>query len=176
LRFYPGIAKAKNNPATGEVLGCMAYGPCSLEEHHPDLFWYGVHGMEALYTVMGTGCRSVTRTHTTDTDVATGVWADGRVGTFRGLRSGKIDYDVLVFGKKGIALAGGKGGYEPLVKEIVQFFKTGQPPVSAAETIEMFAFMEAADESKRQGGCPVTVESVLKKARAENEKREKQFQ
>ena len=35
-----------------------------------------------------------------------------------------------------------------LVIEIAKFFRTGQPPVSAAETLEIYAFMEAADESK----------------------------
>jgi len=171
LRYYPGIAGAKKNDKIGSVLGCLTYGPCSLEEHHPDLFWYGIHGVEALFTIMGPGCQSVSRTHTKDTDIATGVWADGRVGTFRGNRSGKSDYDALVFGAKGSVLTGGKGSYEPLVKEVVRFFKTGTPPVSAAETIEVFAFMEAADESKRQGGAAVTLESVIKKARAENAKR-----
>jgi predicted dehydrogenase len=174
LRYYPGIAGARKNAKIGDVIGCLAYGPCALEEHHPDLYWYGVHGVEALFTVMGTGCKSVTRTHTKDTDVVTGVWADGRVGTFRGIRSGKSGYDVLVFGSKGIAPAGGSGSYEPLVKEIVKFFKTGQPPVSAAETIEIFAFMEAADESKRQGGAPVMIESVIRRAQAENAKRKAQ--
>ena len=48
--------------------------------------------------------------------------------------------------------SGGYGGYEPLVVEIAKFFKTGKPPVSAEETLEIFAFMEAADESKRKGG------------------------
>jgi predicted dehydrogenase len=171
LRYYPGIATAGKSPKVGAVLGCLAYGPCSLEEHHPDLFWYGIHGVEALFTIMGPGCQSVTRTHTKDTDVATGVWADGRIGTFRGNRSGKSDYDALVFGAKGTALAGGAGSYEPLLKEIVQFFKTGQAPVSAAETIEIYAFMEAADESKRQGGAPVSIADVLQKARAANAKR-----
>ena len=52
-------------------------------------------------------------------------------------------------------------GYEPLVVEIGKFFETGKPPVTAEETIEMFAFMEAADESKRQGGKPVTLASVM---------------
>lgn len=171
LRYYPGIAGARKNDKIGAVIGCLAYGPCSLEEHHPDLFWYGIHGVESLFTVMGTGCKSVTRTHTKDTDLATGTWGDGRIGTFRGIRSGKSGYDVLVFGSKGIALTGSAGGYEPLVKEIVKFFKTGQAPVSAEETIEIFAFMEAADESKRQGGAPVSLETVLQKARAENAKR-----
>jgi predicted dehydrogenase len=171
LRYYPGIAAAGKSPKVGAVLGCLAYGPCSLEEHHPDLFWYGIHGVEALFTIMGPGCQSVTRTHTKDTDVATGVWADGRIGTFRGNRSGKSDYDALVFGTKGTTLAGGTGSYEPLLKEIVQFFKTGQAPVSAAETTEIYAFMEAADESKRQGGAPVSIAGVLQKARAANAKR-----
>ncbi|HEV3342164.1 MAG TPA: gfo/Idh/MocA family oxidoreductase, partial [Pirellulales bacterium] len=142
-----------------------AYSPCSLEEHHPDLFWYGIHGVEALFTIMGPGCTRVSRTHAHDTDMVTGVWNDGRIGTYRGIRSGKSDYGAIVFGTKGIAPSGGYGGYQPLVVEIARFFKTGQPPVSAEETLEIVAFMEAADESKRQGGAPVTIESVRAKAR-----------
>jgi hypothetical protein len=171
LRFHPGIVGANSNEKVGKVVGCLAYGPCSLQEHHPDLFWYGIHGVESLFTVMGTGCKTVARTHTKNTDVVTGLWNDGRVGTYRGIRGAASPGDVLLFGTKGIALAGGKGGYDGLVKEIVKFFKTGQPPVSAEETIEIFAFMEAADESKRQGGAPVALETVLQKARAENAKR-----
>jgi hypothetical protein len=155
----------RNNPKVGDVLGCDAYAPCSLEEHHPDLFWYGIHGVETLFTIMGTGCESVTRVHTKDTDFVTGTWKGGRVGTFRGIRAGKSDYGALVFGTKDIQPSGGYGGYEPLVVEICKFFKTGKPPVSAEETVEIFAFMEAGDESKRRGGIPVTLASVMAKAR-----------
>jgi predicted dehydrogenase len=172
LRFSPGIAGAHKNPKVGRVRGCFTYAPCELEKHHPDLFWYGVHGVEALYTVMGTGCKTVTRAHTKKTDVVTGVWADGRVGTFQGLRDvKKTGYGTIVFGSEGIVDAGGFGGYQPLVSAICKFFRTGQPPVSAAETTELFAFMEAADESKRQQGAPVTIESVMQQARAENARR-----
>jgi predicted dehydrogenase len=167
LRFSPGIAGARKNPKVGKVLGCLAYGPCPTEEHHPDLFWYGVHGVETLYAIMGTGCKTVSRAHTKDADMVTGIWADGRVASFRGIRAGKQDYGALVFGSDGIAPTGGFGGYEPLVVAICRFFRTGEPPVSAAETTEMFAFMEAADESKRQSGAPVTIEAVMEKARAE---------
>jgi hypothetical protein len=170
LRFSPGIRGARADPKIGKVQGCVAYGPCELEPHHPDLFWYGIHGVETLFTIMGPGCVSVVRVHTRDTDVATGTWGDGRVGTFRGIRKGKSGYGALVFGSEGIGPSGGYGGYEPLVAEICKFFKTGRPPVSAEETIEIFAFMEAADESKRQGGAPVTLESVLRRARAKNAK------
>jgi predicted dehydrogenase len=166
LRFSPGIMGMRQNAKVGEVLGCDAYGPCSLEEHHPDLFWYGIHGVETLFTIMGTGCERVSRIQTEGTELAAGVWKGGRIGTFRGLRQGHHDYGATVFGTKGVASSGGYGGYEPLVVEIVKFFKTGKPPVSALETLEIFAFMEAADESKRQGGKPVELESVMAKARA----------
>jgi hypothetical protein len=167
LRFGAGIQAMRHNDAVGDVVGCDAWGPCSLEEHHPDLFWYGVHGVEILYTIMGPGCESVQRAQTKGTELVTGVWKDGRVGTFRGIRDGKSDYGAIVFGKKGIASAGKYDGYRPLVEEIATFFRTGKPPVKAEETIELFAFMEAADESKRQGGKPVTIQSVMEKARGE---------
>jgi len=167
LRFSAGIAAMRHSDKVGDVLGCDAYGPCSLEEHHPDLFWYGIHGVEALFTIMGTGCQTVARVQTPGFELVTGVWNGGRVGTFRGIRQGRADYGATVFGTKGVAPSGGEGGYEPLVVEIAKFFKTGKPPVTAEETVEIYAFMEAADESKREGGKPVTLESVMTRARTQ---------
>lgn len=166
LRFAPGTQALLNNEKMGRILGCDAYSPCMLEPHHPDLFWYGVHGVETLFTLMGTGCVTVTRVHSAGTDVVVGQWQDGRIGTFRGIREGAGGYGATVFSAKSVVQTGKYEGYEPLVVAIAQFFRDGKPPVSAAETLEIFAFMEAADESKRQGGKPVTVESVLTKARA----------
>ena len=92
------------------------------------------------------------------------------MGTFRGIRNGPYKYGGTVFGTKGNLPIGDYGGYEPLMVEIVKFFKTGKPPVGAEETLEIYAFMEAADESKRQGGKPVAIESVLTKARSQSAK------
>jgi predicted dehydrogenase len=164
LRYNPILIKTLADPKVGAVLGCDSYGPCHLEEHHPDLFWYGIHGVETLFTVMGTGCQSVTRTQTEGGEFVTGTWSNGRIGTFRGIREGKQDYGAVVFGSKGIAVVQGYGGYEPLLIEIAKFFRTGVPPVSAKETLEIFTFMEAADESKRKGGAPVALETVRKQA------------
>ncbi len=166
LRFSPGILNIARDERVGDVLGCDAYGPCHLEEHHPDLYWYGIHGVEILFTIMGPGCETVSRTQTADGELVVGVWKGGRIGTFRGLRAGKSDYGALVFGSKGIVPSGSYAGYQPLVVEIARFFETGKPPVSAEETLEIYAFMEAADESKRQGGAPVSIKSVIAKAEA----------
>lgn len=172
LRFSPGAqALRAGKPEVGEILGCDAYSPCSLESTHPDLFWYGIHGVETLFTVMGTGCEKVSRVSTPGIDLAAGEWKGGRIGTFRGIRNGASGYGGTAFGSKGIEPVGGYGGYRLLVVEIVKFFRTGMEPVSRAETLEIYAFMEAADESKRQGGKPVTLESVLEKANAEAKKR-----
>jgi len=151
----------------GDVLGADVYSPCPIEPHHPDLFWYGIHGVEMLYTVMGSGCRTVARAHTEGADLVTGVWAGDRIGTFRGLRAGAHDYGGTAFGTKGIHPTGPYSGYRPLVVEIVKFFRTGQPPIAPEETLEIFAFMETADESKRRGGIPVALEAVLEEARKE---------
>jgi predicted dehydrogenase len=167
LRFYPGIAAMRENDKVGKVTGCDAWGPCEIQPTHPDLYWYGIHGVETLYTIMGPGCETVSRTHTDSTDEVVGVWKGGRVGTFRGIRPpGKGEYGATVYGTKDVVAADTRaGGYDPLLREIVKFFKTRRPPVASAETIEVMAFMEAADESKRQGGRPVRVEDVMNKAR-----------
>lgn len=165
LRFSPGIIGMRNSKEVGQVLGCDAFSPCSLEPHHPDLYWYGVHGVEILFTIMGPGCESVRRVQTDGVEHVVGVWKGGRVGTFRGLKSGKKDYGAMVYGSKGIAQSGRYSGYGDLVREIVKFFETGKAPVPAEETIEIFAFMTAADESKIKGGRAVSIKTVIEEAK-----------
>jgi predicted dehydrogenase len=166
LRFGEAT-QAVRNGLVGNVLGASTYSPCSLEATHMDLAWYGIHGCEALFTLMGTGCEQVTRAHSADFELVTGVWEGGRIGTFRGIRAGKAGYGGTAFGEKGIVAAGSFDGYRPLVVAIAEFFAGGEPPVDSAETIELFAFMEAADESRRRGGAPVTISEVMEKAEVE---------
>lgn len=161
-RYYEGLVDLKKMDV-GEIRGAISYGPCHLEPHHPDLFWYGVHPTEALFAVMGTGCQSVVRVSTPDTDVVTGIWSGGRVGTLRGLRNASSPNKVIVFGSKAVAEQKPGGNYAPLLREVIKFFQTGLAPVTSEETLELFAFMEAADESKRQGGRPVKISDVLKR-------------
>jgi hypothetical protein len=112
---------------------------------------------------LGTGCESVSRIESPSSCVVVGKWKDGRIGSFRGLKQGKT-YGVTVHGTNGVVHRSGFGGYEGAVRAICQFFADRKPPVSSEETIELFAFMEAADESKRRGGEPVEIAEVIQSA------------
>jgi predicted dehydrogenase len=174
LRFISSAQEVAHGKI-GKVLGADAFSPCALEKTHPDFFWYGIHGVEILYTVMGTGCKELVRVHTEDTDVAVGTWGDGRIGTFRGTNTGKHLYGGTVYGENGNAVLGPIEGYKPLLIEIIKFFQTGKPPVKAEDTLEMCAFMEAADESKLRKGKSVNLDEIWEKARKEAYKKMKEL-
>jgi len=163
LRYITG-AKEIAEGEIGTVIGADAYSPAHIEEHHPDLFWYAVHGVETLFTIMGTGCESVKRTFTEDTDYVVGVWDDGRIGTYRGIRKGKGGYGVSVFGENGISVLNKYAGYEPLLFEVCKFYEIGKAPIPIEETLEIFAFMQAAEESKEKGGISIDIDTVVKAA------------
>jgi len=157
---YGKNSQAVRAGSLGRISSAQTHSPASLEKTHPDLFWYGIHGVESLFTVMGTGCQSVKRTMEDGKIVVSGKWSGGRVGVFR---EGK-GYGGSARGDQGEGPVGSYDTYRPLLVEIVKFFRTKKPPVQAAETLEIYAFMEAADESKRQGGGEVTLDSVMQKA------------
>jgi predicted dehydrogenase len=165
LRYSPD-SPALQLDKIGDLASVFSFGPAEIEPHHPDMFWYGIHAIEALYAVLGPGCEKVVRTHTKNTDVITGVWSDGRVGTMQGNRNVRAGYGVTAIGSKGAVRGGEKHSYKPLVEAYIKFFQTGVSPVPIETTIELLAFMEAADESKRRGGTPVTIAEVMKLAGA----------
>jgi predicted dehydrogenase len=164
LRFSDKLKGLASHPDIGRLKQCDTTGPVSPLKGHPELFFYGIHGIEMLFTVLGPGCESVRWKD----GVVTGTWKDGRVGTFRADKK----YTARVTGDKGTAESGG-GDYNGLVRAIAGFFRDGKPPVSAEETINLVAFMEAAEESKKNDGKDVSIAEVMKKARAVIEARRK---
>ncbi len=165
LRYMDGAQSARNG-AVGKIQSAEAFSPCVIEPTHPDLFWYGIHGVEALFTVMGTGCESVKRpVDTLEETVVIGTWKGDRTGKFTGHKKPK-GYGGTVTGSKGSQTLGKYQGYQPLLVDIVKFFRTGKSPVSEAETLEIYAFMAAAEESKRLGGREVKIETVMNIARS----------
>lgn len=166
LRFTPSIWRYRSD-TNRQVLGAHAWSPCSLEPHHNDLAWYGIHGIEALYTAMGPGCESVSRTFSEGSDLSVGKWKDGRIGLFRGIRQGYSNYGLTVFGPNFVESDAKYEGYDPLVTRFAEFFAGGPHPVTPEESLEMMAFIEAAQRSRERGGAPVRLEEVVSEAQAQ---------
>lgn len=155
-RFHPDIARLRDAPGVGRVIRVEASSPLHALEHHPDLYYYGIHGVEALYAVMGTGCVSVTRSVTADADVTTGQWRDGRIGVYSGVSDETNKPPMIrVRGDRGTTESSSSEGYEGLEQAIAEFFQTGGSPVAPSETLEIFEFMSAAQLSKDRGGARV---------------------
>jgi predicted dehydrogenase len=170
LRFNDEVLAVKHDSRVPQVTGAITWGPATLEPHHPDLFWYGIHAVEMLYTFMGPGCHRVTRTHTAGADVVSCTWQDGRIGVVRGNRDTASTYGQVVFGPKAIVSVptadkttpvAKRSSYHGLISAVIDFFRTGRSPVPLDETVEIMAFMEAADVSKNRNGAPVAIAEVL---------------
>lgn len=159
LRYAPELMQFVADKKHGQIIGCVAYGPAPLFEKdpklNPGLYHYGIHAVEILYTLMGPGCQRVTCTHEKDVDVATGQWKDGRVATFRGIRRGQSKYGALAFTAQSVQPVpiGEKYSYRELLKKIVELFESKKSPLDIAETLEIVAFIEAANKSGPNHGA-----------------------
>ena len=140
-----------------DATAAITWGPGPADPtHHLDLSWYAIHPIELLYAFLGVGCVEVTRTVSESGDVIVGRWKDGRIGTVRTNRPYGA-YGAVLFKKDGVLQSppNPKTGYQNMLGEIVKFFETKVPPVSNEESLEVFAFMDAALKSKESGGKPV---------------------
>ena len=152
---YSDLSSVKSPDNTSVTV----WGPGPLEEHHQlSLSWYGIHVIEMLYTIMGTGCVTVTQTSSRDSDEVVGVWKDGRIGVARVSRP-YSDFGVVAFrGRDVVVDHPVKVDYAALDAKIAEFFRTGTPPVPNQETLEIYGFMDAAQRSKDSGGKPASLQ------------------
>ncbi|HVK07733.1 MAG TPA: Gfo/Idh/MocA family oxidoreductase [Gemmataceae bacterium] len=161
LRYATEVTQYFADRKHGKVLGCLTYGPASTHDRNPGLFHYGIHAVEILYTFMGPGCERVSCVHDEGADVATGHWKDGRVATVRGNRSGPSAFGFTAFAEKGIhtTAVSSRFFYRELLKKVVEMFKTGKPPLDPSVTLEIVAFIEAANRSGANHGSPEAVKA-----------------
>ncbi|MBX6313911.1 MAG: Gfo/Idh/MocA family oxidoreductase [Isosphaeraceae bacterium] len=161
LRYAPEVVAARQGEGgTGAILGAATYGPAPTHPtRNPGLFHYGIHPVEMLFALMGPGCQRLTCLSRPEGEVVTGLWADGRLGTVRGIRKGKADYGFTLFGAKAVATRGvsTKYIYRELLKQIVRMFETKREPIDLHETLEIVAFIEAARRSAEGGGTPMEI-------------------
>ncbi|MDB5340600.1 MAG: hypothetical protein JWN70_6219, partial [Planctomycetaceae bacterium] len=172
-RYNTGFSGMRNHPEVGKVIGCDVYGGYTEKAPPAELFMRPLHSIETLYAIMGPGVTTVSCQSTPTAESITAVWKDGRIGTYRGIKEGAVKFSATVFGDKGVSVAGiyGHGvpvngvvpttdkyvGYEGLAIQIAKFLKGGEVPVTPAETLEVFAVIKAAEESKAKGGVVVSL-------------------
>lgn len=161
LRYAPEIQDALAQRDTlGRIVSADVWTACALHEGNPGLLHYGIHGVEMLYTLMGTGCREVRTIFQPGSEIVVGTWEDGRQGVLRGIRDGAYGFGFGAHYEKGHhAVANVRGGayYTGMLKAVVGMFTTGVPPIPYPETREIMAFMDAALASRKQDGAPATL-------------------
>ena len=167
LRFTP-VAMACRAGEHGPIAGAalMAPSPPEKQGTHNFYTWYGIHGFEMLVAVMGAGVEKVSCFRNDKGDVVNAVWKDGRMGELR-LSQNRWHYAGYILpakpknSRQPLVMFDGYSGYGALVREIIRFFETGKAPVSPEETLEIMAFMEAAEMSAKRGGEPVTIAEAI---------------
>ncbi|MDR0271608.1 Gfo/Idh/MocA family oxidoreductase [Paenibacillus sp.] len=160
VRWAENLAAAAEENEAGNLIGVDCYGPMELQPTQPGFFWYGIHMADMLYRCMGPGCAEVKVTTAEDHDLAVGVWADGRIGTIRGNRKGNKRFGALLHRDQGTGhvdiYAQQKPYYASMLEAVIRMFQTQTPPININETLEVIAFLEAANES-RMTGQPVSL-------------------
>jgi hypothetical protein len=173
LRFADNIADARAGKL-GKLRGASTRSPCGIEPTHSRYYWYAIHGTEPLFAILGTGCKEVRCIAGASEDVLVGTWNDGRLGVQYALDRKVMDgagYGGAILSEKGATPVGDNPGYAPLVEAIVKFFRTGVAPVTLDETLEIYAFMSAAEKSRSKGGAVVTIAEILDEAKREAARR-----
>ncbi|MEY2724751.1 MAG: hypothetical protein RLZZ458_618 [Planctomycetota bacterium] len=162
LRYQRALTSTLTELQADAITGCDCYGTLRHGRDHLELAWYGIHGLEALYAVMGPGCHTVSRIRTDCGDITVGHWPNGRLGTFRALPAGcqPEGFGLTIFGTQHIRSLQFPATYDELLAVIIQFFRTRRSPVPHSESLEIFAFMHAAEESSRNYGIPVQLDSA----------------
>jgi hypothetical protein len=161
LRYAAGISDLVGEDE--RVVSCEAFGPAPLLEDYPGLFWYGIHGAEMLFAVMGAGCKEVRCVAYRDLDVVVGEWKDGRIGILKGTRLERGDFGCIVHTNTATRLSLAKSTppyYFFMLQKIAEFFRTGVSPIQIRETFDIIAFLEAAERSRDLRGRTVQTESL----------------
>ena len=156
LRYDPQIAAAlSRRQDLGPILSADVWTAAALHPGNPGLLHYGIHGVEMLYALMGSGCQYVQSAVTQQSETTMGLWKNGHLSTVRGLRDGKYGFGAVVHYEKGneIFTIDGSAFYRELLKVYVTMCETRKPPLAYAIMREIIAFCTAADASQKAKGA-----------------------
>ncbi|MCC3374782.1 Gfo/Idh/MocA family protein [Cohnella sp. REN36] len=154
LRYADALTQAIREREAEPVKGADCYGPLQLEPTQPGYFWYGIHTTEMLFRALGPRCVSLRALRAEDHDVVVGVWDDGRIGTIRGNRAGNEAFGGTLHrstDSEAFQIAETDRPYlASLLEAALRFFGGGET-IEPMETLAIVRFLEAANESIRDG-------------------------
>jgi len=161
----PLVTELRTNP--GDIIGCDVFGLLAEQPTQRDLFFYGIHSVEIVVTVMEVGCREVRAVRTDQADLVTIVYGDGRLASIRGLRRGESRFGMTLHRESADHVfvdldrdGSAKPRYVGLVEAILRSLPHGRSDVPETETMEIMRMLEAAVSSRRDGGKPVRLAEV----------------
>lgn len=155
LRFALEVQDVKRRrDELGAIVGVDAHGPGTLHPRNPGLLYYGIHAVEMLYSLMGTGCRTVRCVWEPGVEVVVGRWSNGRLGTVRATRSGAGGFGFTAFCEKEVVpvAVDNRYYYRELLRAVIGMLDTKTWPLTPDELVEPIAFQEAALISSQRNG------------------------
>ncbi|MET3697579.1 predicted dehydrogenase [Bacillus oleivorans] len=155
LRFAQNLTQILSQQDTGRAAGADCFGPLEFVDTQPGYFWYGIHTIEMLFAILGRDVHSVQVFESEDHDFLMARWRDGRIGTIRGDKKGKLPFCASIHFESGHKYVNASQSHTPyyasLLQQIIGFFQDHIPRVPVNETIEIIRFIEAANKSKSTG-------------------------
>lgn len=149
LRFAVEIEAAKDElAAVGTLSSIVSVGP-------GDWFYYGVHAVELLGVVAGTGASWVHRHALPDKDVTIIGYEDGPAAVVETLRDAAYVFHLTAFGADGftsVHVQDMMGFYTNTMQAFATMAGTGVSPLPREQTLEVIAILEAGNRSAERGG------------------------
>jgi predicted dehydrogenase len=160
LRYAPPLLEALHDDALGKIAGADVFGPMPIEPTQGGLFWYGIHSVEMLSRIMGSGCAEVRTTTAQKHDIVAATWKDGRMGSVHGVRDAHGKFGATIHRAKGMQFVDAYGhtdrsAYANMLDAVMRSLPQGKSDVDPTDTIEVIRLIEAANESRANGGAAV---------------------
>jgi len=163
LRYSDNLQAAlSSNGELGQVVGCDTFGPMELMSPLDGFYWYGVHTVEMLVTVMGVGCQQVQSIKNKDNDLLVCQWQDGRMATIHGLRSAHCQFGITLHRADGMQFLDISDNQRPyyasLLEAILRSLPEGRSDIPDDQMLEVIRIIDAANES-RATNSPVAIKA-----------------
>ncbi|NPV79727.1 MAG: Gfo/Idh/MocA family oxidoreductase [Firmicutes bacterium] len=125
---------------------------------------YGVHVVEALQTILGSGAMRVRNVGTEETDLVCVDYQDGRFGILQVSRTICPGFSIVACTKDSaeyVQVQDSYHFYSTLAKAMGKTFVGGEEPFPLERYIETAEILEAGERSLRLGGLPVDLSDLV---------------